>query len=145
MPLTARDLRAPGMSRKSITRLVQALNTTEDDAVSTDALQDEAVTPTKQAFGVRSVSQAAVAIEADDEVIHLTTTGAGGPFAITNGSMIEGKVYWLNMIARNTANYTMANVDGASTLTFDLAGERAGIYWDGAALRTMFLNGATLV
>lgn len=112
---------------------------------ATLTLPANSVDPEHIAHGVDAFTDEAVAItNTTGDVIHLTTTGAGTN-AITNTSMITGKVYVINMIAQATGTYEMANVDGSSTLTFNAAGERAGVYYDGTALRTAWLNGATLV
>lgn len=115
------------------------------NSVDSDQYVDGSIDPEHIAHGVDAFTDEAVAItNTTGDVIHLTTTGAGTN-AITNTSMITGKVYVINMIAQATGTYEMANVDGSSTLTFNAAGERAGVYYDGTALRTAWLNGATLV
>lgn len=114
-----------------------------DGSIDTAHIADSQVTATKQAFSVSAFTDEAAAITADMEIIHLSTTGAGTN-ALTNSSMITGKLYWVHMIAQSTGTYEMASVDGG-TLTFNAAGERAAVYYDGTALRTVHLEGATIV
>lgn len=77
-----------------------------------------------------AVSQAIYTVAAGVQVVNCTSTGAGGPFAITLGTnnSVNHRVT-VRCAAYNTAAFAIASVEGTTTL--DAANESASFIYDG--------------
>lgn len=115
-----------------------------DGSIDPEHLADAAVTPVKQNITPRvNAAGDNVVIATTDRAILFSSDG-GGAATIDASAMLDGQSVWLTMSTFDTDAYTCANVNGATTLTFNATGETALLYFDGTLLHA-FLAGATLV
>lgn len=112
-----------------------------DAATFAAKVADGAILPAKQ-VAARAVADAALGLLLTDRFVTISTTGAGGPYAITNTSMFAGQMVVVMMTAFDISTFTAAVVGG--TLTIEEAGEGAIIMYDGTNLSAIPFGGADI-
>ena len=95
------------------------------------------------AFPPRTNTAGSALTIAEDDGSILFSSNNTGAIVISGTDMADGQICTLCMETFDTDDYTM--VVSSGTLTFNATDELAVVWNDGAAIRVLSLNGATIV